>query len=110
MKPKSKKTIIIVLAVATVAVIAYFAFFNKAKAGTAEGYIDRLNVSNATKKAIKGYLGKAAAEQDINANATASGVNYEQALALTAAYYLVKDNTVDDATWQQWEAQIKAMG
>ena len=110
MKPKTKKTLIIVLAVAVVAVIVYFAFFHKAKAGTAEGYIDRLNVSNKIKRAIKGHL-SAAASQDINANMAANpGLNYEQTLALTAAYYLVNDNTVSDATWQQWKAEIAVMG
>ena len=108
MKPKSKKTFFIVAALAIVAVIIYFAFFNKAKAGTAEGYIDRLDASRDIKKAIKGHLLQAQAEQDINANAEKNGLNYEQALALTAAYYLVP-GTVNDATWQQWAAQIKAM-
>ena len=109
MKPKTKKTIIIVLAIAIIATIVYFAFFGKAKAGTAEGYIDRLDASRSIKKAIKSYLAKAKADQDINANATANGCNYEQALALSAAYYLVNDKTVDDATWQMWKAQILAM-
>lgn len=109
MKPKTKKTLIIVAAVAVVAAIIYFAFFHKAKAGTAEGYIDRLNTTAANRRAIKGYLQKSALEQDIAANANANGINYEQALALTAAYYLVVDGTIDDATWQQWKAQIKAM-
>lgn len=109
MKPKTKKTIIIVAALAVVAAIIYFAFFRKAKAGTAEGYIDRLDTSLANRRAIKSYLEKAALEQDIAANTAANGINYEQALALTAAYYLVTDGTVDDATWQQWKAQIKAM-
>ena len=109
MKPKTQKTLFIVATVAVVAAIIYFAFFRKAKAGTAEGYIDRLNTTAANRRAIKGYLQKSALEQDIAANASANGINYEQALALTAAYYLVVDGTIDDVTWQQWKAQIKAM-
>lgn len=109
MKPSTKKTIIIVAAVIVAAVIVYFAFFSKAKAGTAEGYIDRLNVSRSTKRAIKSHIKQAKETQDINANAMANGMNYEQALALTAAYYLVNDGTVDDATWQGWKAQVLAM-
>ena len=109
MKPKTKKTTIIVAAVAVIAAVAYFAFFRKAKAGTAAGYIDRLNAPTKTKKAIKSHLQQAAAEQDINANAKANGMNYEQALALTAAYYLVTDGAADDATWQDWKAQVLAM-
>lgn len=110
MKPATKKTIIIMATVAIIATIVYFVFFRKAQAGTAEGYIDRLQgVDRQTKKAIKGYIEKAKAEQNINTNAANSGMNYEQALALSAAYYLVPD-TIDDATWQQWAAQIKAMG
>ena len=106
---KGGQALIIVLAIVAVAVIIYLAFFRKAKAGTAEGYIDRLDVSSDIKKTIKGYLFQAQAEQDINANMAANpGLNYEQALALTAAYYLVP-GTVDDATWQRWKEQIKAM-
>lgn len=109
MKPKTKKTFIIMAAVAAVVAIIYFMFFRKAKAGTAEGYIDRLNVGLSTRKAIKSHLDQALAEQDINANAAANGCTYEQALALSAAYYLVNDGTVDDATWQNWKAQILSM-
>lgn len=109
MKPATKKTIIIMAAIAIIAAIVYFVFFRKAKAGTAEGYIDRLNVSSDIKKAIKSYIEKAKAEQNINTNAANSGINYEQALALSAAYYLVNNGTVDDATWQQWSTQIRNM-
>lgn len=108
MKPKTKKTIIIVAAIAVVVAIIYFAFFRKAKSGTAEGYIDRLDTSLAKRRVIKSYLEKAALEQNIEANAAANGINYEQALALSAAYYLVP-GTIDDATWQAWKAQIIAM-
>lgn len=109
MKPKTKKTMIIVAAFAAIVAIVYFAFFRKAKAGTAAGYIDRLNVSRQVKNAIKSHLAKAVAEQDINANAAANGMSYEKALALSAAYYLVHDGTIDDATWQNWKNQIVAM-
>lgn len=108
MKPKTKKIIIIAVAVIAVAFVLWL-LLRKAPKGTAEGYIDRLNTTAANRRAIKGYLQKAALEQDIAANAEANGLNQEQALALTAAYYLVPD-TVDDATWQRWKQQIKAMG
>lgn len=110
MKPKTKKTIIVMLAIAAVAVIVYFAFFRKAKAGTAEGYIDRLSAGNDIKKAIKSHLSQAALEDMTTNMANNPGLNYEQTLALTAAYFLVNDHTVDDATWQQWKAEIAAMG
>lgn len=111
MKPSTKKTIIVLAAIAAIIAVVYFLFFNKAKAGTAEGYIDRLQgVSRALKNAIKGNIERAKTEQDITANAASNAMNYEQALALSAAYYLVNDGTVDDATWQQWAAQVRAMG
>lgn len=109
MTQKSKKTTIIVAAVVVIVAIVYFVFLRKAKAGTPEGYIDRLNASWSVKRAIKSHLAQAEAEQDINANASANGMNYNQALALTAAYYLVNDGTVDDATWQEWKLQILSM-
>lgn len=109
MKPKTKKILIVVATIAVIVAVVYFTSFRKAAAGTAEGYIDRLDADRSTKKAIKSYLQQAALSQDINSNATANGLNYEQALALTAAYYLVQNGTVDDATWQSWKAQIKAM-
>ena len=107
MKPRTKKIIIIVAAVAAVAAILYFTMRGSKK--TAEGIINRLNASRDIKKAIKSHLAQAAVEQDINANAAANGINYEQALALSAAYYLVNEGKVSDATWQQWKAQVKAM-
>ena len=111
MKPSTKKTIIVLAAIAAIVAVVYFLFFNKAKAGTAEGYLDRLQgVSRALKNAIKGNIERAKTEQDITANAASNAMNYEQALALSAAYYLVNDGTVDDATWQQWAAQVRAMG
>lgn len=109
MTQKTKKTMIIVAAFVAVAAIVYFVFFRKAKAGTAEGYIDRLNASWSVKRAIKSHLTQAATSQDINANASANNMSYNQALALTAAYYLVNDGTVDDATWQDWKLQVLSM-
>lgn len=109
MKPKTKKILIIVAAIVAIVAVVYFAGFRKAPAGTAEGYIDRLDISKELKKSIKSYLEQAAIAQDVTTNAAANGINYEQALALTAAYYLVQNGTVDDATWQSWKAQIKAM-
>ena len=100
---------ITVAAVAAIAAIAYFAFFRKAKAGTAAGYVDRLDVSADIKKRIKGFIANAEATQDINAAAAANGLDYERALALSAAYYLVGSDGITEATWQDWKAQIKAM-
>lgn len=107
MKPTTKKTLIIVAAVVAIAVILWFVL--RGSKNTAEGIINRLNASRKEKQAIKGYLAQAKAEQDINANAAANGMNYQQALALTAAYYLVTDGSVSDATWQQWKLQVLAM-
>lgn len=110
MKPKAKKTLIIVAAVAAIVAIVWLLFFRKAPAGTAEGYIDRLTgVSAATKRSIKQNL-EAAKGQDMAANMAANpGLSYEQCLALAAAYHLVANGTVNDATWQQWKAQIQTM-
>lgn len=107
MKEKTKKTLIIVAAVLVVAAILYFMF--RGSKNTAKGMINRLNVSPSIKKAIISHLEQAKAEQDINANAAANGCSYEQALALSAAYYLVDDGTVDDATWQNWKVEILTM-
>lgn len=107
MKPKTKKTLIIVAAVLVIAAIIYFTLRGSKK--TAKGMINRLNVSSDIKKTILSHLEQAKTEQDINANAAANGCSYEQALALSAAYYLVNDGTVSDATWQQWKAEILTM-
>lgn len=107
MKAKTKKILIIAAAVLAVAVILWLVL--RGSKNTAEGIINRLDASRDIKKAIKGYLAQAASEQDVNDNAAANGINYEQALVLTAAYYLVTDGTVSDTMWQQWKAQVKAM-
>ena len=105
MTPKTKKRTIIIAAVIAIAVIVYFVFFRKK---SAEYYINRLNTTAENKALIKGFLGDAAATQDINANAAANGLNYNQALAMTAAYYLV-GSAIDEATWAQWLAQVRTM-
>ena len=107
MKPSTKKTLIIVAALLAVAAIIYYTMRGSKK--TAKEMINRLSTTSDIKKAIIANLEKAKAEQDINANAAANGCNYEQALALSAAYYLVDDGTVTDATWQQWKAEILSM-
>ena len=67
-------------------------------------------MSSDIKREIKSHLAQASAEQDVNANAAANGMSYEQALALTAAYYLVDSYPgVTVATWEDWKAQVKAM-
>lgn len=106
MKPKTKKILIITAAVVVIAAILWFAMRGSKK--TAVGIINRLNASASIKKAIKSHLAQAQAEQDINANAANAGMTYEQALALTAAYYLVPD-TVSETTWQEWAAQVRTM-
>lgn len=107
MSSKTKKTLIIMAAVVAVAVILWLVI--RGSKNTAEGIINRLNAPRSVKQAIKSYLAQAKAEQDINVNAANNGMNYQQALALTAAYYLVTNGTVSDATWQQWKAQVLAM-
>ena len=104
MKPKTKKTLIWIAAAVIVAVIVWLVFRKK----SAEYYINHLDTTADNKELIKGYLAHAAATQDINANAAANGLNYNQALALSAVYYLV-GNTIDEATWAQWVAQVKTM-
>ena len=108
MKPKTKKILIITVAVVLVAVIIW-AVTRKGKKGTAEGYIDRIDTTAANRRAIKGYLERARMEQDINQNAADNGISYEKALALSAAYYLVQDGTIPLLTWYDWKEQVKAM-
>ena len=108
MKPTTKKILIIVAVVAVVATILWFVL--RGSKNTAKGMINRLNVSSNIKREILSHLAQAKAEQDINANATRNNCTYEQALALTAAYYLVNNYPeVTDATWQQWKAEILTM-
>ena len=107
MKSKTKKIIIVALAVAAIAVILWITLRGSKK--TANGIINRLKTSWSIKKAIKSHLDQAKVEQDINANAAENNMTYEQALALTAAYYLVNDGTVSDATWNEWADQVRAM-
>ena len=109
MKPKTKRILIIVAAALAIAAIIYFAFFRKAEEGTAEGYIDRLDINQSLKSAIKANLKAAEAAEDIQANADRNGCNYQQALALTAAYWLVSAGTITEETWWQWKEQILAM-
>lgn len=104
MKPKTKKILIIAAAVAIAALFLWLVFRKK----SAEYYIDHLDTTAENKQLIKSYLANAAATQDINANAAANGLNYNQALALSAAYYLV-GSAIDEATWAQWVAQVKTM-
>lgn len=104
MKPKTKKTIIWMIAIIIIAAIVWLVFRKK----SAEYYIDHLDTTAENKQLIKSYLANAAATQDINANAAANGLNYNQALALSAAYYLV-GSAIDEATWAQWVAQVKTM-
>ena len=109
MKPLTKKILIIAAAVAVVGVILYFTLRGSKK--TAKGMINRLDVSSDIKKAIISHLDevKALPEETIKERMAVNNCNYEQALALSAAYYLVDDQTVDDATWQRWKAEILAM-
>lgn len=104
MKPATKKIIIWTIAIIVITVVVWLVFRKK----SAEYYINHLDTTADNKELIKGYLAHAAATQDINANAAANGINYNQALALSAAYYLV-GNTIDEATWRQWFAQVKTM-
>ena len=108
MKPKTKKIIIIAAAVLAVAVILCLVFRGSKK--TAKGMINRLNVSSDIKKEIISHIEDAKLTQDIEANAKANDCTYEQALALSAAYYLVDSYPgVTDATWQQWKSEILSM-
>ncbi len=94
MKPKTKKTFIIVLAIAVVAAIIYFAFFRKKSSAS---IIDKLDITADQKAALKAKV----AEIEVNAannegwtrasienKAAQNGYTYAQWLVVEAAYAL----------------------
>lgn len=90
MKPKTKKILIIMAAVAIVAAIVYFAFFRK-KGWEKE--IEKLNISDANKDrlkiAVKQILSDPSYIQSENeALAASSGLTYDQWLVLEASQNL----------------------
>lgn len=114
MKAKTKKTIVIVAAVAAVALVVWLLLRKK---GT-DKIISKLNVSDAIKSSIKGWVetisGYSGTEgswqkSEIEKNAKAKGISYEQQLVLEAAYQLRLNDTIDEATWQAIVGQIQSM-
>lgn len=94
MKPSTKKTLIIVLAVAVVAVIVYFAFFRKKGASS---IVDRLDITPDQKAALKAKIAEIEAntgnvsgwtKDEIERKAAANGYTYQQYLVVEAAYAL----------------------
>lgn len=93
MKPKTKKTIIIVAAVLAVAIIVYFAFIRK----TAASIIDKLGLTAEQAAAMKGKVAEIEAnaaglsgwtKAEIKRKAAEQGYTYNQWLVVEAAYAL----------------------
>lgn len=90
MKPATKKTIIIVLAVLIVATIVYFLFFRK------QGWekeIDKLNIAESYKdqlrKAVKQILSDPTyTKEGLETSAQAANLTYDQYLVIEAAFNL----------------------
>ena len=104
MKPATKKTIIIIVAVAVVAAIVYFVFIRKGK--TAKQIVNRMPLDEVTKQALLDRVGYIEASWDkaaIEANAQAKGRTYQQQLVEEAAYSLYQGNTI---TYEQFAAII----
>lgn len=94
MKPKSKKTIIIVLAVAVIATIVYFAFFRKKGASS---IVDKLAITDDQKALLKAKIAEIEAnagnvsgwtKAEIARKAAEQGYTYQQYLVVEAAYAL----------------------
>lgn len=90
MKQKTKKTIIIVLAIAIIAVIVWLLFFRK------QGYekeIDKLNASESVKAALRDQVKQGLKDPNFNkseieAQAAQYGMTYDQWLVCLAAMAL----------------------
>lgn len=95
MKPKTKKTLIIVLAIAAVAAIVWLAFFRKGK--SASSIVDKLAVDDGVKSALKAKVAEIEANasglsgwtrESIESKAAQNGYTYNQWLVVEAAYAL----------------------
>ena len=94
MKPKTKKTLIIMLAIAAVATIVYFAFFRKKGASS---LVDKLAITDDQKAALKAKIAEIEAntgnvsgwtKAEIERKAAEQGYTYQQYLVVEAAYAL----------------------
>ena len=105
MKPSTKKTVIIVLAVMAVAAIVYFAFLRKK---SAESIIKSLIIDDATKTALLNQLAivKTMPEATIRQKAQEKGRTYEKQLVAEAAYQLAELQTIDANTYSSIIAQL----
>lgn len=119
MKPKTKKTIIIVLAVLIVAAIVYFAFFRKAS----KNLIDKLTVSDGVKALLRKKVAEIEAyaaenpgdensndwsKQGLQNKATANGRTYVQQLVIEAAYNLYTIGQLSASEYAQIESEVMA--
>lgn len=90
MKPKTKKIIIIAVAVIAVAFIVWVLFFRKAGW---EKVIDGLDLSEADKKTLRTQVKAIVSDSAFNkayyeAAAARNNITYDQYLVIEAAYYL----------------------
>lgn len=119
MKPKTKKTLIIIVAVAVVAAIVYFAFIRN----SSKNLIDRLNIDAGIKKLLRDKAEEvekyaAANPGDATSNdwskqgllnkAKSNGRTYEQQVVIEAAYNLYTLGHLDAAQYALVEAEINA--
>ncbi len=90
MKPKTKKTLIIMLAIAVIGVIVWLLFFRKKEW---EKEIDRLNIADSYKeqlrKGVKQVLSDPTySEKDMEQEAAKNGLTLAQWLVIEAAFEL----------------------
>lgn len=113
MKPKTKKILIIMAAIAIVAAIVYFAFIRKSKNSTA-AIISRLNCDKDLKDGLTSMVQiintswDDASKQAIATKASANGRTLAQQTVIEALYALYDANQIDASTYQNVLAQILA--
>ncbi len=111
MKPKTKKTLIIVAAVLAVAVIVYLVFFRKAK-GSTSAVIARLNCDATLKDALTSMVDNINTSWDeahknlIAEHATTYGRTVAQQTVAEALYALYDAGQIDAATYNSVLSQI----
>lgn len=113
MKPKTKKILIIAIAVAIVAVIAWLVF--RKRSNSTAGIISKLDASKDLKDALSSmvdYIGNTwddAHKKLIAQKATANNRTLAQQTVMEAAYALYDAKQIDDATYQGLLSQILAI-
>lgn len=104
MKPKTKKILIIAVAVALVAVILWLVL--RKRDSSASGIISKLNADQTLKDALKSMVDvinntwDEAHKQAIAEKAAATGRTLAQQTVIEAAYALWNSKQIDDATYQ----------